>query len=62
MWFFHKKKFSKLVNEKEAEMKFAQVKSEFEKGDVPAMIIAALIVFMPVILVIVGLLFLFAWL
>ena len=62
MWFFHKRRFEKLVNEKEAEKNFAQVRPELEKGDLPAIVIAALIVFMPYVLVIVGVLFLIAWL
>jgi hypothetical protein len=62
MFFLHKRRFKKLVDEKEAEKNFAQVKPELEKGDVPAMVIAALITFMPFVLAIVGLLLLIAWL
>jgi len=62
MLFFHKRRFEKLVDEKEAEKNFAQVKPELEKGDLPAMAIAALIVFMPYVLVIIGILLLFSWL
>jgi hypothetical protein len=62
MWFLHKRRFGKLVDEKEAEKNFAQVKPELEKGDLPAMVIAALITFMPYVLAIIGLLLLFAWL
>ena len=62
MWFFHKRHFGKLVDEKEAEKKFAQVRPELEKNDLPAMVIAALIVFMPYVLAIIGVLLLIAWL
>ena len=62
MFFLHKRRFKKLVDEKEAEKNFAQVKPELEKGDVPAMVIAALITFMPFVLTIVGFLLLIAWL
>ena len=61
MWFFHKSRFESLVNEKEAEERFAaEVKPELEKGDVPAMIIAAFIVFTPVLLLILCMLWLFS--
>jgi hypothetical protein len=60
MWFFHKGRFESLVNEKEAEKRFAEVKPELEKGDVPAMIIAAFIVFAPVLLLILCVLWLFS--
>ena len=62
MWFLHKRRFSKLIDEKEAEKRFAEVRPELEKGDLPAMIIAALITFMPYILGIIALLLLIAWL
>ena len=51
-----------LVNEKKAEKKFEEVRPELEKTDPPAMIIAALIVFMPFILLIAGVMLLAAWL
>ena len=60
MWFFHKGRFESLVNEKEAEKRFAEVRPELEKGDVPAMIIAAFIVFAPVLLLILAVLWLFS--
>jgi hypothetical protein len=61
MWFFHKGRFESLVNEKEAEERFAsEVKPELEKGDVPAMIIAAFIVFAPALLLILCVLWLFS--
>jgi len=60
MWFLHKGRFKSLVNEEEAEKRFAtEVKPELEKGDVPAMIIAAFIVFAPVLLLILCVLWLF---
>ena len=60
MWFFHKGRFESLVNEKEAEERFAKIRPELEKGDVPAMIIAAFIVFAPVLLLILCVLWLFS--
>jgi len=60
MWFLHKGRFESLVNEKEAEKRFAEVKPELEKGDVPAMIIAAFIVFAPVVLLLLAVLWLFS--
>ncbi|MDR1803394.1 MAG: hypothetical protein LBQ94_07275 [Treponema sp.] len=60
MFFFNKDRFASLVNEKEAEKRFAEVKPELEKGDVPAMIIAAFIVFAPVVLLIICVLWLFS--
>jgi len=62
MFFFHKRKFSKMVDEKEAEKRFAEIKPELEKGDIPAIIIAALKVFMPFVLAIIGVMLLLAWL
>jgi len=62
MFFFHKKKFNKMIDEKEAAESFAKVRPEMEKGDLKAMVIAALIVFLPVVLLIIGLLILFAFL
>ncbi|MCL2215231.1 MAG: hypothetical protein FWC06_08505 [Treponema sp.] len=58
----HKRKFEKLVDEKEAVNNFAKTRQEMEKGDLKAMIIAALISFLPVILLIAGGMFLIAWL
>jgi len=60
MWFPHKRRFESLVNEKEANERFAKVKPELEKGDVPAMIIAAFIVFAPALLLILCVLWLFS--
>jgi len=60
MWFFHKGRFESLVNEKDAEKRFAEIKPELEKGDVPAMIIAAFIVFAPALLLILCVLWLFS--
>ena len=41
---------------------FAKVRPELEKGDLKAMVIAALVVFLPFILVIIGGMLLIAWL
>ena len=60
MFFFHKRRFESMVNEKEAKKRFAEVKPELEKGDVPAMIIAAFIVFAPALLLILCVLWLFS--
>jgi len=62
MWFLHKRKFEKLVDENEAKRNFAKVRTELEKGDLKAMVIAALVVFIPFILLIIGGMFLLAWL
>jgi len=62
MFFLHKRKFEKLVDEKEADRRFAEVRPEMEKSDFKAMVIAALITFMPVILLIIGGMLLFSWL
>jgi len=58
---FFKRRFEKIVNEKEAIKKFAEVRPEMEKGDFKAMVIAAILVFLPIILIIAGIMFLFAW-
>ena len=61
MWFFGKSRFERLVNVKEAEKRFAtEVKPELEKGDALAMIVAAFIVFTPVLLLILAVLWLFS--
>jgi len=61
MFFFNKDRFASLVNEKEAEKRFVtEVKPELEKGDVPALIIAAFIVFAPALLLILCVLWLFS--
>ena len=60
MWFPHKRRFESLVNEKEAEERFNKIKPELEKGDVPAMIIAAFIVFAPALLLIIAVLWFFS--
>jgi len=61
MFFFNKDRFAGLINEKEAEKRFAaEVKPEMEKGDVPALIIAAFIVFAPALLLILCVLWLFS--
>jgi len=62
MLFLHKKKFNKLIDEKKASEEFAKVRPEMEKGDLTAMVIAALIVFIPIIILIAGGLLLFSWL
>jgi hypothetical protein len=51
MWFF-RSKFERLVDLKETEKRIGGIKSELEKGDVPALIIAAVKVFFPVVLVV----------
>jgi len=61
MWFFHKRHFKKLIDIKSAEDRFSEVRPEMEKGDLPAIIIAALIVFGPFILMLTGILFLLSW-
>jgi len=59
---FFRKKFEKLVDEKEAIKKFAGLRPQMEKGDLKAMVIAAVLVFLPAILILAGLMFFFAWL
>jgi len=62
MRFLFNRRFKQLIDEKEAEKKFAEVRPELEKNDPLAMVIAAFIVFMPYILAIIGVLLLCAWL
>jgi len=62
MWFLHKRRFAKLIDEKETAKNFSQVRPELEKGDLPAMIIAALVTFLPYVAIIAGFLLLLAWL
>jgi len=62
MLFLHKRRFEKLVDEKEAISNFAKTRPEMEKGDLKAMVLAALITFLPVILFIAGGMFLMTWL
>jgi hypothetical protein len=63
MWFFGKDKFERLINEKESAKRFnEEVRPELEKGDGLAIVIAALLVFMPIVLFAVGLLWLVGWL
>ena len=62
MLFLHKRKFGRLVDEKEAAQKFSEVRPELEKGDLPALIIAAVITFLPYVLALTAVLMLFAWL
>jgi len=50
------------VDEKEAISNFAKTRPEMEKGDLKAMVLAALITFLPVILFIAGGMFLMTWL
>jgi len=62
MWFF-RKRFESLVDLKKTEKHIDEVKPELEKGDVPALIIAAVKVFFPIVLVVFLILFLVAnWL
>ena len=51
MWFF-RSRFERLVDLKQAEKHIDEVKPELEKGDVLALIIAAIKVFFPVVLVV----------
>ena len=61
MFFLNKDRFASLVNEKEAKKRFdTEVKPELEKGDVPAMIIAAFIVVAPILLLILCVLWFFS--
>ena len=62
MWFFHGNRFKKLIDIKSAEDRFSKVRPEMEKGDLPAIIIAAIVVFAPFILVLTGVLLLLSWL
>ena len=62
MWFFHKSRFKKLIDIKSAEDRFAEVRPEMEKSDLPAIIIAAIIIFAPFVLVLTGVLLLLSWL
>ena len=50
-----------MINEKEAEKNFSETCKELEKGDVPAMVIAAFVTFMPYVLAVVALMFFLAW-
>jgi len=51
MWFFGKRKIDRLLDVKELEKKRDEEEPlKLEKGDLPAMLIAALIVFGPVVL------------
>jgi hypothetical protein len=53
MFFLGRNKFKKMVNEKEASERFQnEIRPELEKGDLPAMIMAGLIVFMPVVILV----------
>ena len=61
MWLFRKNRLNEIVDEKKAEENFARVRPELEKNDLPAIIIAALITFVPYIIAIIGVLLIFAW-
>jgi len=51
MWFFGKRKIDRLLDVKELEKKRDEEEPlKLEKGDLPAMLIAALIVFGPVVI------------
>lgn len=62
MWW--NRKVDRLVDVEKSEKKFAEIlkNEKLEKGDVPAMIIAALLVIFPVLLVVGGLFALLAFL
>ena len=63
MFFFGKRRFGRLVDEKKAAKEFGELRGELEKGDLKAMVIAALITFLPLVLAVAGILLLFArWL
>ncbi len=53
---FFKKKLDRLVNADEIEKKFQEdiKETEFEKGDIPALFIAAFLTFLPILLVLIG--------
>lgn len=58
-----KSKFDKMVDVKKSEEEFKETlkKTPLEKGDLPAMIIASLIVFLPALLIVIGFVLLFVW-
>jgi len=62
MWIFNKRKVDRLVNQKEALKKFSETRPELEKGDLAAMVFAALLTFLPLIIIVAGLMFFLAWL
>ncbi|GHU90240.1 hypothetical protein FACS1894202_09700 [Clostridia bacterium] len=51
-----KKRVEKLVNPEESEKKEPQIRDELEKGDIPAIIIAAFLTLWPALLVVAALL------
>lgn len=59
-----KSKFDKMVDVKKSEEEFRETlkKTPLEKGDLPALIIASLIVFVPALLFVIGLVLLVIWL
>ena len=61
MIYFFKSKVLKLVNPKKTDRELKENPLELEKGDVPAMILAAFLVLGPVFLIIIGMIFLLYW-
>ena len=61
MWFLHKRRFKELVDEKKAQQQFIDLQPELEKNDIRAMILGALLAFLPGILVLAGIILFFAW-
>jgi cell division septal protein FtsQ len=60
---FFKRKIKRVLNLEEIEERHEkEIKEELEKGDLFAMIIAALIVFTPVILLLIGIVYFLLWL
>lgn len=61
---FFKRKYDRVIDVKKSEEHFKKTLEEepLEKKDVPAMILAALIVFLPATIIIVGIFLLVIWL
>lgn len=60
---FFKRKIKRVLSLEEIEERHEkEIKEELEKGDLFAMIIAALIVFTPVILLLIGIVYFLLWL
>lgn len=61
---FFKHKYDRIINVEKSEKEFKKSIEEepLEKKDVPAMILAAVIVFLPAIIIIIGIFLLVIWL